>query len=198
MNEKVIIKSKLKNILPPAITIGAIGPVIYLLGTCFSLFVIGSGSFGDRLSYTFGGGDGAMMIYPPIAILTIIIGIFLYRRWSKMEMTVTDKRVYGYDMSGKRVDLPLDSISAVSGYKEDSVAVTTASGAIKFGYLANADEILDAVSKLLISRQENHGTAQQEIPQSSADELKKYKDLLDSGVITQKEFDEKKRQLLGL
>ncbi len=33
---------------------------------------------------------------------------------------------------------------------------------------------------------------------SSADELKKYKDLLDSGVITQEEFDEKKKQLLGI
>lgn len=33
---------------------------------------------------------------------------------------------------------------------------------------------------------------------TSADELKKYKDLLDSGVITQEEFDAKKKQLLGL
>ena len=33
---------------------------------------------------------------------------------------------------------------------------------------------------------------------SSADELKKYKDLLDSGIITQEEFDAKKKQLLGL
>ena len=33
---------------------------------------------------------------------------------------------------------------------------------------------------------------------SGADELKKYKDLLDSGVITQEEFDAKKKQLLGL
>lgn len=33
---------------------------------------------------------------------------------------------------------------------------------------------------------------------SSADELKKYKDLLDSGVISQEEFDAKKKQLLGL
>lgn len=33
---------------------------------------------------------------------------------------------------------------------------------------------------------------------SQADELKKYKELLDSGVITQDEFDEKKKQLLGL
>lgn len=33
---------------------------------------------------------------------------------------------------------------------------------------------------------------------SSADELKKFKELLDNGVITQEEFDTKKKQLLGL
>ena len=33
---------------------------------------------------------------------------------------------------------------------------------------------------------------------SSADELKKYKELLDMGIITQEEFDAKKKQLLGL
>ena len=33
---------------------------------------------------------------------------------------------------------------------------------------------------------------------SSADELKKFKELLDDGVITQEEFDAKKKQLLGL
>ena len=33
---------------------------------------------------------------------------------------------------------------------------------------------------------------------SSADELKKFKELLDMGVITQEEFDEKKKQILGI
>lgn len=33
---------------------------------------------------------------------------------------------------------------------------------------------------------------------SSADELKKYKELFDSGIITQEEFESKKKQLLGL
>lgn len=33
---------------------------------------------------------------------------------------------------------------------------------------------------------------------SSADEILKYKNLLDSGIITQEEFDAKKKQLLGL
>lgn len=34
--------------------------------------------------------------------------------------------------------------------------------------------------------------------QSAADELKKYKELLDSGTITQEEFDAKKMQIFGL
>ncbi|MBR0349272.1 MAG: SHOCT domain-containing protein [Clostridia bacterium] len=36
------------------------------------------------------------------------------------------------------------------------------------------------------------------IKQTSADELKKFKELLDMGAITQEEFDAKKKQLLGL
>ena len=36
------------------------------------------------------------------------------------------------------------------------------------------------------------------IATSGADEIKKYKELLDSGIITQEEFDAKKKQLLGL
>lgn len=34
--------------------------------------------------------------------------------------------------------------------------------------------------------------------QSLADELEKFKDLLDNGVITQEEFNAEKKQLLGL
>jgi predicted Zn-dependent peptidase len=67
-------------------------------------------------------------------------------------------------------------------------------------YLANADEIHTVLSDLIISRQ-GKGTntiIKQEVPQSNADELKKFKELLDSGIITQEEFDEKKKQLLGL
>ncbi len=33
---------------------------------------------------------------------------------------------------------------------------------------------------------------------SNADEIKKYKELLDIGAITQEEYDAKKKQLLGL
>ena len=44
----------------------------------------------------------------------------------------------------------------------------------------------------------NH-TANQNAPATSAmDELRKLKELLDMGIVTQEEFDAKKKQLLGL
>ena len=43
-----------------------------------------------------------------------------------------------------------------------------------------------------------NNTAQANTNISVADEIKKFKDLLDSGIITQEEFDAKKKQLLGL
>ena len=42
--------------------------------------------------------------------------------------------------------------------------------------------------------EQNHNS----VPVSAADELKKFKELLDMGAISQEEFDAKKKQLLGL
>ena len=124
-----------------------------------------------------------------------VIAYFIYKRWSKVEITITDKRVYGVNSAGKRVDLPMDSISAVGTGIFSSLAITTASGAIKFAMLANRDELHKALSNLLVERQGKPVTT---ISGSDADELKKYKELLDNGVISQEEFDAKKKQLLGL
>jgi hypothetical protein len=119
---------------------------------------------------------------------------------SKVQITVTDKRVYGTDVASKRVDLPLDSISAVGTSSFSGLAVSTASGSLKFTMLKNRDELHETISNLLVLRQDKVAstTIKPEIPQSNADELKKYKDLLDAGVLTQEEFDAKKKQLLGL
>ena len=61
----------------------------------------------------------------------------------------------------------------------------------------------EAISALLIKRQNKEtslsvASSKQEHTQSNADELKKFKELLDSGVITQEEFEAKKKQLLGV
>ena len=144
--------------------------------------------------------DGAFFFeafLPPIVFY--IIAFVIYYNYSKTELTVTDKRVFGRAVSGKRVDLPLDAISAVGTGKLESIAVSTSSGSIKFGFLANRDEIHAAISQLLIDRQAKPlKNDLSESKSTNADELKKYKELLDGGVITQEEFDAKKKQLLGL
>ena len=134
-------------------------------------------------------------------IPSLLIGLIVYWWLSKIELIITDRRAYGKTVFGKRVDLPIDSISAVGSKWPKGIAVATSSGRIGFLMIKNRDEIHKCVSDLLIERQSKPTTTttiKQEVPQSDADELKKYKELLDSGIITQEEFNAKKKQLLGL
>lgn len=154
-------------------------------------------------SYLFGFGNDANYIFYPLIIILFVIAFVIYNRWKKVQITVTDKRVYGVDGKGKRVDLPLDSITAIGAGWFNSLTVNTPSGAISFAQLKNRDDLHDAISKLIIERQDkkvssNTTTITKEVSPSNADELKKFKELLDAGIITQEEFDAKKKQLLGL
>ena len=57
----------------------------------------------------------------------------------------------------------------------------------------------DLDAALHVIRQEKREAASAVVQQTSAaDELKKFKELLDMGIVTQEEFDAKKKQLLGL
>ena len=190
MKEKEIIKSERFNVLIVSGILVAIGVIGEIIIAC-----------NKRLM------EGYKVIAVPlliiIPILFLALAAIVYLCYSKVELTVTDKRVYGRATFGKRVDLPFDSISAVGTSIMKGIDVTSASGAIKFKFIKNSDEIHSTISKLLVERQGKEKTVstttiKQEIPQSNADELKKYKDLLDSGVITQEEFENKKKQLLGL
>ena len=136
-------------------------------------------------------------------LLVVVVSFFLLIfaiSIQKVELTVTNKRVYGATKFGKRVDLPLDSVSAVSMSSFKGIAVGTSSGRIIFKGIGNRDEIYEAINQLIIERQEK-GKAEpvkQEAPVNNIDEIKKFKELLDAGIITQEEFDAKKKQLLGL
>ena len=158
--------------------------------------------YGNAVSYAFGTyfGGCILMTLLIVGFFTLVGGI-IYRGLRSYEMTVTDKRIYGKVAWGKRVDLPVDSVSAVSTSSMKGLAVATSSGKIAFKLIKNYEAIHAEISKLIIERQK----AKAETPSannvpaaSNADELKKYKDLLDSGIITQEEFDAKKKQLLGL
>ena len=133
-------------------------------------------------------------------LLTIVITIAIVA-YNSCKIVVTDKRVYGKASFGQRVDLPLDSISAVGTGFLLGIDIGSSSGRIHFKLIENKDEIHSVLSKLLLERQkkETKGTVVENvIATSNADELKKFKELLDDGIITQEEFDAKKKQLLGL
>lgn len=84
-----------------------------------------------------------------------------------------------------------------------TLGIRSNTGVIKFVCVQNADEFVTAANKAIEENKKANRTAPvapAPVVQaaSNADELKKYKDLLDSGVITQEEFDAKKKQILGL
>jgi hypothetical protein len=138
-----------------------------------------------------------------LAIVTffVILGTVYYMYVSKTELIITDRRVYGKTAFGKRVDLPLDSISAVGTSMFKGIMVATSSGKIKFLCIKNRNDIHKELSALLINRQEKSAKETiitRDVSPSNADELKKFKELLEQGVITQEEFETKKKQILGL
>ena len=130
-----------------------------------------------------------------LGVFLLVASITLFVYCNNCTICVTNKRVYGKASFGARVDLPIDSISAVGVLTIwNGISVATSSGAIKFLYIKNADDIHKTLSNIIVNRQGKVLSTSS----SSADELKKYKELFDDGTITQEEFDEKKKQLLGL
>ena len=112
--------------------------------------------------------------------------------------------VKGKSLFGKEVSLPLYMVSAYSTRALFStISVATASGFTKFYLISNYKEIGEVLTGLLNDRQKNTevvtapATTQAQGVNAVA-ELKGLKDLLDAGVITQEEFEAKKKQVLGL
>lgn len=195
MDEKIIIEGKLAKTFIQIISmfIALLGLLVF--GVVFS---IAYPPFGMGVAPEYLLPIGAMYLsftFLPFVLIAVVFYLFS----SKIKLTVTNKRVYGNTSFGKRVDLPLDMISAVGTSVFKSIAITTSSGAIKFAMIDNRNDIYDTISNLLMDRQKHSSTPTTPTPSTSnADELKKYKELFDNGVITQEEFDAKKKQLLGL
>lgn len=209
MEEKVLIKSEQYDVKKLFRNIVVIATIVFVVGLSLVLmsnpYIVQSCKryyYGIKtiLTVPFEYWETMPLGYGYVAC--IVIAGLLYFWLRSYELTVTNKRIYGKIAWGKRVDLPVDSVSAtamVPLFK--GVSVSTSSGKISFLVIKNADEIYTVMNDLLIARQQEKANAvvTTTVPQSDeADQLKKYKDLLDGGVISQEEFDAKKKQLLGV
>ena len=137
------------------------------------------------------------LILFPLAIMFWLIGSGL----KNQKLVVTEDNIRGtYGKLFKRnIDLPLDSINSTEVVKRSGIInISTSSQKIHFESLLNAEEISIVINDLIRNRQKKQGATTIIQQSDAADELSKFKNLLDQGVITQEEFDAKKKQLLGL
>ncbi len=126
-----------------------------------------------------------------------LVSLFLQSWLDRSRITVTDKCIYGAGAFGRRFTLPLDSVTLVE-HGKCSVKVMTASKKFTCGRIKNADEICEKITSLLAQREEKAKTSENITVTDETDILKKYKELLDTGVISEEDFEAKKKQLLGL
>ena len=217
MNEKILIEAKFKKNYVSLILLGlAIFFVLLALIVAKSVYLNGKGyyygyhfpynviydSFEDFFeSQFYDQAFGYFMIAVAPAFALVALFLFLLFR---CELVVTDKRVYGKAAFGTRIDLPINKISSIGlGVKLfSSLAVATSSGKIKFFLLKNREDVYQTISNAIANTEapitETNNKQDSSLVGSVADELKKYKELLDSDIITKEEFDAKKKQLLGL
>lgn len=120
-------------------------------------------------------------------------------------MVCTDQRIiflnknmiYGTD----RNDIPLNTVNAVSySSKMIFATITITNGANTTVIEQVSKETADPMVKAIKVAQQNYINKQNVSvqPLDEADQIRKFKSLLDDGIITEEEFEAKKKQLLGL
>lgn len=124
-------------------------------------------------------------------------------------MVCTNRRVLMLDKGMlyglKLIDIPLDRINSIShskGLVLGKISITDGAVTRTIENISNVTVSFfsDAVNKEIeIYKKSKNVTTTQVIKEASpADELIKYKQLLDMGALTEEEFDIKKKEILGL
>ena len=213
MEEKILIKSETNRDLwrkiPIILLIIAIAVAIMLSfeykyeSYSFYYGLHSSTDYGWSLIFDFGPDTTGLFVLFVIGALSLLLAIIfgiMYLVFRKCELQITESSVKGKALLGKEVVLPLYMVSAYSTQKFGSViAVATASGMTKFALIGNYKEIGEVLAGKMREIQKGSDTTTQKSSNGTAlDELVKLKSLLDSGVISQEEFDAKKKQILNL
>lgn len=135
-----------------------------------------------------------------LGVVALIVGIIMKSNTEKCEITVTNEAISGKLPHGKTVHIPLNQITAINRSSFNGVSITSIGNVSNFHCIENREEVMKAISYLLANPQQSSTQPAQSASanDSEAEQLKRLKDLLDSGVLTQEEFDAKKKQILGL
>ena len=193
MEEKILISGKMSQKTKIFMVIMIIGCFAIALRSFLSIV---SNGFRVRSEE-----DVYSIILAGVLFTIAMIFLFIYFAYGRCEIIITEQNVKGKARFGNEVVLPIYKVSAYSTRKLFStIAVATSSGVTKFAFIKNYAKIGEVLSKKINERQENTAkeNTQPATQNNSIDDILKLKNLLDAGIITQEEFDEKKKQLLSL
>lgn len=173
-----------------------------LMAELLSLY--GYGSSNSVCSWLRYGGFGQYCVryfMGPVVVISIMtvalfIASILYIKDKKTVLTLQDNSVIGKKSNGKTIQFFLKDIKSVETTKTHGLKITGTGINYVIHSISNNEEIKNAIMSMVaqISNEQSAMTGST----SNISTIKEYKELLDSGIITQEEFDAKKKQLLGL
>ena len=158
--------------------------IIFIIGLQFLTIDVSIGFWVDILCTVFIGG---------------IIHATMYFSARNNCITLTNYKITGVYNRHLSLNIPIDSISSVSKGWQGSLCITCAGNKYNIMFVGNRDDFCSYLNELLSKRTQqtmSEHSAKTSIP--SYEEIEKLKHLLDNGVISQEEFEAKKKQLLGL
>ena len=185
MEEKVLIEGHFKKYTKPFLVMAI---VFCCLGILYAIISIAIELYWFLI---------ATAVFEVLAVLFFVIYKYIAPKNNPFELIITESRVTG-KVKKHRVDLPVKQITSIGTLAFNGISIHTASGELGFPYLINQTEVFDCLSELIRKQHEptNTNTTQRSV--GLAEQLAELKKLLDDDIITEEEFDAKKKQLLGL
>lgn len=139
-----------------------------------------------------------------LGAVALIAGIVTKISTENCEIAVTDKAVIGKIAHGKNVNIPLNQINAINRTSFNGFSITSIGNISNFYCIENCDEVIKTIAYLLTGLRQKNGQMEQSAIASSettvyhvTERLKKIKELMDMGAITQEEFEQQKTKILN-
>lgn len=123
-----------------------------------------------------------------------IVAILIYASCFNQELILSNKGICGKALKGKTVEIEYGKITSIKKTWLKGIALRTiGQEKISFGFVKNQAVIIESIEKAISTKAQpvsEIGTV--------AGQIVKYKALLDEGIISQEEFELKKKQLLEM
>lgn len=162
---------------------------------------------------TYVAGIVALCVAGLVLIILIFLAIKPFIISKRCSLELSEEQVSGQlkkIFSKKHLQMPIDHIDSVMTAKSfmdklrggETLLISSNSGIIKFHYVHNADEFAQAAMKRIDEVKKSAPVPQAAPVQSVSgsdvvEKISSLKQMLDSGLITQVEFDQKKQELLS-